>query len=113
MDRFAVLVFGDQHIGDEQQLAFSRHFGPLEQAISHGINRQQQRGLSIEIADISNLGRQNEILAREDRRRLFSLGNMLWHSDSSFKPTPAKYSLLHARVIPDPGPLGSGNTEFA
>src|SRR5260370_986240 len=72
MDRFAVLVFRDQRIDDEQQLAFSRHFGPLEQAISHGIDREQQRGLAIEIAAISNLGRQNEILAREDRRRLFS-----------------------------------------
>jgi alpha-ketoglutarate-dependent 2,4-dichlorophenoxyacetate dioxygenase len=109
MDRFAVLVFHGQRIDDEQQLAFSRHFGPLEQALSHGIARQQQRGLSPEIADISNLGRDNEVLAREDRRRLFSLGNMLWHSDSSFKPTPAKYSLLHARIIPGKG----GNTEFA
>ena len=109
MDRFAVLVFHDQQIDDEQQLAFSRHFGPLEQAASHGIARQQQRGLAPEIADISNLGRANEILARDDRVRLFGLGNMLWHSDSSFKPTPAKYSLLHARIVPGKG----GNTEFA
>jgi alpha-ketoglutarate-dependent 2,4-dichlorophenoxyacetate dioxygenase len=109
MDRFAVLVFRDQRIDDAQQLAFSRHFGPLEHATSHGINRQQQRGLPPEIADISNLGRDNEVLARDDRRRLFGLGNMLWHSDSSFKPTPAKYSLLHARIIPEKG----GNTEFA
>jgi alpha-ketoglutarate-dependent 2,4-dichlorophenoxyacetate dioxygenase len=109
MDRFAVLVFPGQNIDDERQLAFSRHFGPLEHATSHGIARQQQRGLAPEIADISNLGRENEILARDDRRRLFGLGNMLWHSDSSFKPTPAKYSLLHARIIPRKG----GNTEFA
>jgi alpha-ketoglutarate-dependent 2,4-dichlorophenoxyacetate dioxygenase len=109
MDRFAVLVFHEQEIDDRQQLAFSRHFGPLEHATSHGIHRQQQRGLAPEIADISNLGRENEILARDDRRRLFGLGNMLWHSDSSFKPTPAKYSLLHARIIPEKG----GNTEFA
>ena len=108
MDRFAVLVFHEQRIDDAQQLAFSRHFGPLEYALS-GINRPQERGLSIEIADISNLGRDNKVLAREDRRRLFSLGNLLWHSDSSFKRTPAKYSLLHARVIPQKG----GNTEFA
>jgi alpha-ketoglutarate-dependent 2,4-dichlorophenoxyacetate dioxygenase len=109
MDRFAVLVFHGQRLNDEQQLAFSRHFGPLEHATSHGIERQQQRGLAPEIADISNLGRENEILARDDRRRLFGLGNMLWHSDSSFKATPAKYSLLHARILPKKG----GNTEFA
>ena len=108
MDRFAVLIFHGQQIDDEQQLAFSRHFGPLEHA-NADIRQPQERRLSIEIADISNLGRDNEILAREDLRRLFGLGNMLWHSDSSFKPTPAKYSLLHARIIPGRG----GNTEFA
>jgi alpha-ketoglutarate-dependent 2,4-dichlorophenoxyacetate dioxygenase len=48
-------------------------------------------------------------MARDDRKRLFSLGNQLWHSDSSFKETPAKFSLLSARVLPDAG----GNTEFA
>jgi alpha-ketoglutarate-dependent 2,4-dichlorophenoxyacetate dioxygenase len=108
MDKFAVLVFRDQQIDDAQQLAFSRNFGPLEEA-NADIRRPEDRRLASEIADISNLGRNNEILARDDRRRLFSLGNMLWHSDSSFKPTPAKYSLLHARVLPSKG----GNTEFA
>jgi alpha-ketoglutarate-dependent 2,4-dichlorophenoxyacetate dioxygenase len=112
MDKFAVLVFHDQKIDDAQQLAFSRHFGPLEQA-NADIRRPEDRRLAAEIADISNLGKDEAILARDDRRRLFSLGNMLWHSDSSFKPTPAKYSLLHARTIPGPGPRGSGNTEFA
>ncbi len=108
MDKYAVLIFHDQKIDDVQQLAFSRHFGTLEQA-NADIRRPQDRRLDIEVADVSNLGRNNEILARDDRRRLFSLGNMLWHSDSSFKPTPAKYSLLHARILPSRG----GNTEFA
>ena len=63
----------------------------------------------MEVNDISNLDQHNRVLARDDRRRLFSLGNMLWHSDSSFKATPAKYSLLSARVDPEAG----GNTEFA
>jgi alpha-ketoglutarate-dependent 2,4-dichlorophenoxyacetate dioxygenase len=108
MDRFAVLVFHDQRIEDEQQLAFTRNFGPLEMAT--GDFEQKNRRLSMAVNDISNLDRDAKILARDDRTRLFSLGNMLWHSDSSFKATPAKYSLLSARAIPSsPG----GNTEFA
>jgi alpha-ketoglutarate-dependent 2,4-dichlorophenoxyacetate dioxygenase len=108
MDRFAVLVFRDQPLDDEQQIAFSRNFGPLEQATGD-IQAVDQRRLSMEINDISNLDRHNQVLARDDRRRLFSLGNRLWHSDSSFKPTPAKYSLLSARIVPSSG----GDTEFA
>jgi alpha-ketoglutarate-dependent 2,4-dichlorophenoxyacetate dioxygenase len=108
MDKFAVLVFHDQQIDDAQQLAFSRNFGTLEIANSD-VRRDEERRLAPEVADVSNLGQGNAIMSREDRRRLFSLGNMLWHSDSSFKPTPAKYSLLHARVLPSK----DGNTEFA
>ena len=108
MDKFAVLVFHDQQIDDSQQLAFSRNFGTLEIANSD-VRRDEDRRLAPEIADVSNLGKNNDVMSREDRRRLFSLGNMLWHSDSSFKPTPAKYSLLHARVLP----MKDGNTEFA
>jgi alpha-ketoglutarate-dependent 2,4-dichlorophenoxyacetate dioxygenase len=108
MDKFAVLVFRGQQIDDAQQLAFSRNFGTLELADAD-IRRDEDRRLAPEVADISNLGKGNDVMSREDRRRLFGLGNMLWHSDSSFKSTPAKYSLLHARILPKAG----GNTEFA
>jgi alpha-ketoglutarate-dependent 2,4-dichlorophenoxyacetate dioxygenase len=108
MDRYAVLVFRDQPIDDAQQIAFSRHFGPLELATGDIVQGEARR-LAMEVNDISNLDRDQKVLARDDRKRLFSLGNMLWHSDSSFKPVPAKYSLLSARVIPGSG----GNTEFA
>src|ERR1700730_2406398 len=51
--------------------------------------------------------------AQRDRRNLFNLGNQLWHTDSSFKRVPAKCSLLSAREVPSPGPMGGGETEFA
>ena len=108
MDRFGVLIFHDQMIDDEQQLVFSRSLGPLEQATGD-IAAPQDRRMSMDLNDISNLDKNNKVLARDDRRRLFGLGNQLWHSDSSFKPVPAKYSLLSARHIPPTG----GNTEFA
>ena len=108
MNRFGVLVFRDQRLSDEQQLVFSRQLGPLEEATGD-IAAPQDRRLSMDLGDISNLDKNNEVLPRDDRRRLFGLGNQLWHSDSSFKPVPAKYSILSARTIPSEG----GNTEFA
>src|SRR5690606_28935227 len=110
MDRFAVLVFRGQDITDEQQAAFSRNFGELEiPGAASNITKPEDRRLGREIADISNLDKHNRILGRDDRQRMFNLGNRLWHSDSSFKPVPAKYSLLSARIVPSSG----GNTEFA
>ncbi len=108
MDQFGVLVFHDQKLDDESQLAFSRQLGPLEQATGD-IAAPQDRRVGMDLNDISNLDKHGELLPRDDRRRLFGLGNQLWHSDSSFKDVPAKYSLLSARRIPPTG----GNTEFA
>ncbi|MSP34235.1 MAG: TauD/TfdA family dioxygenase [Limnohabitans sp.] len=108
MDRFGVLVFHDQHFDDEQQISFSRQLGMLEEATGD-IMSEKDRRLSMDLNDISNLDKNGELLPRDDRRRLFGLGNLLWHSDSSFKEVPAKYSMLSARKIP----LAGGNTEFA
>ena len=108
MDQFGVLVFRDQDIDDEQQVAFSRALGPLESATGD-IAKPEERRLSMDVNDISNVDKDNKVVARDDRRRLFGLGNQLWHSDSSFKDVPAKYSILSARIIPDK----DGNTEFA
>ena len=108
MDRFAVLVFHDQRIDDAQQVAFASNFGTLERATGD-LAQGADRRLSIDLADISNLNRDGTVMARDDRKRLFGLGNMLWHSDSSFKATPAKYSMLSACILPQ----RDGNTEFA
>jgi len=109
MARYAVLVFHEQTITDEQQMAFSRNFGPLEDARGGNITKPQDKRLQVGMNDVSNLGRDGQPLSRESRMRLFNLGNMLWHSDSSFRAIPAKYSLLSARIV---NPVG-GNTEFA
>ena len=109
MDRYAVLVFHDQRLTDEQQMAFTRNFGALEDARGGNITRPEDRRLQVGMNDVSNLGRDGAPMARDSRQRLFNLGNMLWHSDSSFRPVPAKYSLLSARIV---NPVG-GNTEFA
>ena len=109
MDEYAVLVFHDQRFTDDQQLAFSRSLGELEEAIGTSLRAANEYRLPTTFADVSNLDQNNKPFAHDDRRRLFAIGNRLWHSDSSFKVTPAKYSILHARSIPSKG----GNTEFA
>jgi alpha-ketoglutarate-dependent 2,4-dichlorophenoxyacetate dioxygenase len=108
MDRYAVLVFHDQNITDEQQIAFTRNFGEIENSYG-GTVAQPNKRLNPLMNDVSNLDAEHKPLDREDRRRLFNLGNQLWHSDSSFRATPAKYSILSGRIVVDKG----GNTEFA
>ena len=109
MDRYAVLVFHDQNTTDDQQMAFTLNFGVLEDARGANITKPEDRRLPVGMGDVSNLGRDGQPMDRASRQRLFNLGNMLWHSDSSFRAIPAKYSLLSARVV---NPVG-GNTEFA
>jgi alpha-ketoglutarate-dependent 2,4-dichlorophenoxyacetate dioxygenase len=109
MDRYAVLVFRDQNITDEQQQTFSRNFGALEDAHGGNITKPQDRRLDGGMNDVSNLGKDGRPLPMDSRQRMFNLGNMLWHSDSSFRAVPAKYSLLSARTVNRKG----GDTEFA
>jgi alpha-ketoglutarate-dependent 2,4-dichlorophenoxyacetate dioxygenase len=110
MDEHAVLVFRDQAMTDEEQLAFTRRFGDLENYSTGGhIRKRTDSRLGPNIADFSNLDRNGRIISAEDRVWFFKLGDRLWHSDSSFRPIPAKYSLLSGRVLPSWG----ANTEFA
>ncbi len=109
INRYAVLVFRGQAISDAGQIAFTRNFGTLEEAYFVPGDNVQAGRVPAEINDISNLDRDNRVLPRDDRQRLFQLGNLLWHTDSSYKKVPAKYSLLSARAIPDHG----GDTQFA
>jgi alpha-ketoglutarate-dependent 2,4-dichlorophenoxyacetate dioxygenase len=109
-NRHGILLFPEQPLTDEQQLAFSRLFGPLEVNPNYAGTRLRLRP---DLADISNLDPEGRVLARDDRRNLFNLGNQLWHTDSSFKRIPAKCSLLSARELPSSGSMGGGETEFA
>jgi len=105
-NRHGILVFPEQPVTDEQQLAFSRLFGALEVNPNYAGAKMRLRP---DVADISNLDAEGRVLARDDRRNLFNIGNQLWHTDSSFKRVPAKCSLLSARELPESG----GETEFA
>jgi alpha-ketoglutarate-dependent 2,4-dichlorophenoxyacetate dioxygenase len=110
MDKYAVLVFHDQDITDDQQMAFALNFGERENPRGGNITKREDYRLgSAGLNDVSNLGKDGKPLPKDHRTHLFNLGNCLWHSDSSFRAIPAKFSLLSARVV---NPNG-GNTEFA
>ena len=105
---YVVLIFPDQHLSQDQHLDFARNFGPLETTIAL-FRKDAKLRVRKEFADVSNLDADNKVWSENSRRRMFELGNRLWHTDSSFKRVPARASLLYARSIP---PIG-GHTEFA
>jgi alpha-ketoglutarate-dependent 2,4-dichlorophenoxyacetate dioxygenase len=110
MDRYAVLVFRHQELTDREQLEFTVNFGEMEKFARGGhIRKQDDSRLGRGMADFSNLDKDGNIIANDDRVWFFKLADRLWHSDSSFRPTPAKYSLLSAHKIPSWG----ADTEFA
>ena len=108
LDTYGVVVFHDQRLTDDQQIAFSALFGPLETS-RQTLRPDFKPRLNTHISDVSNLDHQNKLLDRENRRWMQGLANRLWHTDSSFKRLQAKYSLLSAHVVPPKG----GETEFA
>ena len=103
LNAYAVLVLHGPVLSEREQIAFVSRFGALEPkngVLTTGVKPRIDR----QLVDISNLDENNATLGQNDRRRMFSLGNQLWHTDSSFKRTPAKYSLLHAHtVVPEGG----------
>ena len=109
MDHYAVLVLRDQRLTDDTQRAFTRNFGALESSPGGHIASADERRLPLDMQDASNLDKDQKPFGRDDRRRMFNLGNRLWHSDSSYRSVPSKYSLLSGRIVVD----GGGHTEFA
>lgn len=109
MDTYAVLVIRDQHFDDPQQMEFARRFdGTLHEKPGSRVVAGSRLGTEA-MADISNLDADDQVLPADDPRRLYSLANRLWHTDASFEDPPGRYSMLHARVIPEHG----ADTEFA
>ncbi len=108
MDCYAVLVFPNQPLTDEQQCSYSRNFGELEATLIAQMSEPGERRLgSVELGDIPNLNPDGKLRSRDDNRRMYALDNRLWHSDASFRATGAGYSLLSARVVPEYGGIPS------
>ena len=105
-NEYSVLVFPGQPLNDAEQIAFSRRFGALEETITSIANKPS---LARQIADLSNVDDEDQIIDPADRRMVYHSANQMWHTDSSFKRVPALASLLSGRECPPEG----GETEFA
>ena len=109
MDEYAVLVFRDQPFADDEQLGFAQRLdGQLHTKTGSSVLYKSRLGNEA-LADISNVGEDGELLRSDDRRRMYSLGNRLWHTDASFQDPPGRYSMLSAKIVP---PVAA-DTEFA
>ena len=108
-DAYSVLIFPDQHLSQGQHVAFAERFGPIDRSMVQQMDGVDRSRIPPEIADVSNLDPDGNVLAADDRLLAFQRANRLWHSDSSFKFVPANASVLYLRAIP---PVG-GMTEFA
>ncbi len=110
MDRHAVLVVRDQPFSDEEQVGFARRLGgELVTTVGRRVIDPAPRLKDPALTDISNLDENERIIGVADRRRMYGLGNRLWHTDSSFQNPPARYSMLSAKEVPGSG----GETEYA
>jgi alpha-ketoglutarate-dependent 2,4-dichlorophenoxyacetate dioxygenase len=109
MDAYAVLVFRDQLFADDEQLAFAQRLdGQLHSKTGASALRRSRLGNEA-LGDISNIDENGEILKPDDRRRMYGLGNRLWHTDASFQDPPGRYSILSAKIVPPAG----AETEYA
>jgi alpha-ketoglutarate-dependent 2,4-dichlorophenoxyacetate dioxygenase len=109
MDTYAVLVFRNQPLSNDDHLTFAQRLdGQLH--TKTGISALQKNRFGNEaLADVSNVDENGDILKPDDRRRMYGLGNRLWHTDASFQDPPGRYSMLSAKVVPASG----ADTEFA
>ena len=109
MDEHAVLVFRDQVWSDAEHLDFAQRLdGALHTKLGSSVLHKNRFGNEA-LGDISNLDENGEIMKSDDRKRMYSLGNRLWHTDASFQDPPGRYSMLSAKVVP---PVAA-DTEFA
>ena len=109
INEYAVIIFKNQNINDDEQIKFSENFGTIEPAGTNTeLTKMKDRRLSLKMNDVSNLDKNNKPLAKSNQNRIFGLGNRLWHTDASFKKKPVTFSILSGRKVSAKG----GETEF-
>jgi alpha-ketoglutarate-dependent 2,4-dichlorophenoxyacetate dioxygenase len=106
--KYAVLIFRDQPLTDDQHAAFTRNFGPIDKGLLLG-SKRKRRLANADVIDLANLDLEGNVLPPSNIRNVSLIANQYWHSDSSFKAPPGKFSILCGMALPRDG----GQTEFA
>lgn len=102
-----LLVFRDQHLSDEEQVAFSRQFGALE-----AFPEADKTKSAIEIYNVANVSPQGKHFGINDHRTIYQKVNARFHTDSSYRSIPSIASIMYgSEVLPDGA--GGGETEFS
>ncbi|MCW5576217.1 MAG: TauD/TfdA family dioxygenase [Burkholderiales bacterium] len=101
-EEHSVLIFRDQPVSDDLQVAFSRRFGPLE------IAKAASRGEGTPFSILTNVEPDGSLVPPGHKEELRARANQLWHTDSCFKIPPALASVLSGRTVATTG----GETEF-
>jgi len=108
MNQYAVLVFRDQPLTQDEQIDFSIQFGPLDSGLRKATGAPTRFKYD-QLIDIGNVAMDGSVADKDNKKLIGVLANQLWHSDSSFQDLPVKYSMLSAVVVPDEG----GQTQWA
>ena len=108
MDRYAVLVFRGQPLGEAEQVACAKQFGPLDAGLRKATGAPTRFQYD-ELIDIGNVDLDGAVAQRENAKLIGVLANQLWHADSTFQDVAVKYSMLSAVVVTEEG----GETQWA
>lgn len=108
MDQYAVLVFRDQPLTQDEQIDLSVQFGPLDSGLRKATGAATRFKYD-QLIDIGNVALDGSVASKDNKKLIGVLANQLWHSDSTFQNLPVKYSMLSAVVVPEEG----GQTQWA
>jgi alpha-ketoglutarate-dependent 2,4-dichlorophenoxyacetate dioxygenase len=109
-DRYAVLVFREQHLAKEELVAFGAAFGEVDTTLQKKLMHRVQNRLGMDtVTDISNVDAEGNVAAAEHWQTITTIGNRFWHSDGSYKDQPIRYSILNAVTAVGYG----GETQYA
>ncbi|MFM9993107.1 MAG: TauD/TfdA dioxygenase family protein [Burkholderiaceae bacterium] len=100
LDHYAVIVFRDQTMSNDEHLEFTQRLdSKLHTQTSLSVMTKNRFGNEA-LSDVANVDENGQLMAADDRRRMGNVGNRLWHTDASFVDPPGRYSLLLGKVIP-------------